>query len=373
MTSINGSGTVLKKCQCTAKTKCPHGWTARYWLDGKQRERTFKDTPGKPGSGKKLAADFLLKLAVGKREGDTTFADKSKAAVRFTDYAEAWISRRKAEATRATLRSTMKNYLAPRVGNRTLAQVAGDREAAQAIIDDDAIPVNVRRRLRVLLVSPCNEALKSGRLASHRLRGLDVPDDDERAEFEYISQADTEALAARLGDYSLIAWLGRLAGLRLGESLGVNIADFRNGGTILRLTRQRLANGNLSVMKARKAGDYRDIPVPAALWEKVRNAPADADGYLFPKVWRNKIYDTFNDARDALGLPQDMVPHWLRHCYVSDLLGAGVPITDVARYVGHQNINITFKVYGHLLPDAGERARSVFAAWDGSKPVLKAA
>jgi hypothetical protein len=101
---MNRQGTILKKCQCASKTRCPHGWTLRYWdptastksgSKGALRERTFRDAPGKPGSGKKLAEDFTLKLAVGKRECDITFADKSKGAVRFVDYAAEWIDSHK--------------------------------------------------------------------------------------------------------------------------------------------------------------------------------------------------------------------------------------------------------------------------------------
>ena len=33
-----GTGTVLKKCKCAAKARCGHGWTLRYWADGKQPE-----------------------------------------------------------------------------------------------------------------------------------------------------------------------------------------------------------------------------------------------------------------------------------------------------------------------------------------------
>jgi hypothetical protein len=39
--------------------RCPHAWTLRYWADGKQRERSFKDAVrnGRTvyGSGRKLA------------------------------------------------------------------------------------------------------------------------------------------------------------------------------------------------------------------------------------------------------------------------------------------------------------------------------
>ena len=61
--ALSRTGVVFKKCDmaahkpdsnkaCAAGTcqhtrtdieRCPHAWTLRYWADGKQRERSFKD------------------------------------------------------------------------------------------------------------------------------------------------------------------------------------------------------------------------------------------------------------------------------------------------------------------------------------------
>lgn len=57
-------------------------------------------------------------------------------------------------------------------------------------------------------------------------------------------------------------------------------------------------------------------------------------------------------------------------------LARDVPITDVARWVGHRDISVTFTVYGHLIPSAAARAASVldaeYAEWGGAA-LLRAA
>lgn len=249
------------------------------------------------------------------------------------------------------------------MGNRTLAQVANDRELAQRLISES--PASYAQRTRVVLVSPCNEALKSGRLASHRLRGLDVPEVNPRAVFEDIDRARLDDFASKLGEYGLLVYLGRLAGLRLGESLGVKKSDFIDGGRTLRLQRQRLASGQLSdTLKARRAGEVRDIPVPEALLELVKDAPAYDGDELFPRAWRRTVYDRIDAAKDAAGLPGKFVPHWLRHSYASTLLDAGVPITDVSRWLGHKSVLVTSQVYAHPLTGAADKAREVLdASW----------
>jgi hypothetical protein len=101
--ALNRTGVVFKKCDmsghkpdsnkacgsgtcqhtCADPEKCAHAWTLRYWADGKQRERSFRDEvrSGRTvyGSGRKLAQDAQLKLTVDKRSGDKTFADYTTA------------------------------------------------------------------------------------------------------------------------------------------------------------------------------------------------------------------------------------------------------------------------------------------------------
>jgi len=335
-------------------------FTFRYWANGKQVEETFTT--------RKLAEDRQAKVYLDKRAGELTFADKSKAAVRFTDYAGEWVDRHSNEGTRTVLRSTLKR-LAADLGTRTLAQVANDREGAQALID--AAPGSYKRRTRIVLVSPCNEALKAGRIGSHRLRGLRVEETSRKAVFTYATPEALDALATALGTYGLAVWTGRLLGLRLGESLGLRRDDFREGGTVLRLSRTRLANGTLGPLKARKVDEFRDVPVPAVVWEMIKDAPVDDDGYLFPAIWQSYVHKMVRDARDSCGIPPGFTMHHCRHMYASDMLAAGIPITDLARYLGHQDVKITYATYGHLAPSAFGRAREVFASW--GRPALRIA
>jgi hypothetical protein len=41
--------------------------------------------------------------------------------------------------------------------------------------------------------------------------------------------------------------------------------------------------------------------------------------------------------------------HSLRHTHVSELLSKGVPITTVAKRLGHANANVTLSIYAHAL------------------------
>src|SRR5262249_19220992 len=79
----------------------------------------------------------------------------------------------------------------------------------------------------------------------------------------------------------------------------------------------------------------------------------------FYSVSRRTYQGWFHKARDAAGLPGDFTPHTLRHIFASAALAGGVPITDVSAWLGHRNIQVTYGIYGHLVPASFERARAV--------------
>jgi integrase len=76
-----------------------------------------------------------------------------------------------------------------------------------------------------------------------------------------------------------------------------------------------------------------------------------------------------NAARNA-GIPAGFTPHSLRHAFASAMLSKGVPITDVAHWLGHRDVRVTFRIYGHLVPSAAARAITVldeeYADWSSA-------
>jgi integrase len=43
--------------------------------------------------------------------------------------------------------------------------------------------------------------------------------------------------------------------------------------------------------------------------------------------------------------------------FASTALAAGVPISEVSRWLGHKSITTTVDLHGHLVPEASSRAR----------------
>ncbi|MFK0286541.1 tyrosine-type recombinase/integrase [Streptomyces sp. NPDC090499] len=64
-------------------------------------------------------------------------------------------------------------------------------------------------------------------------------------------------------------------------------------------------------------------------------------------------------VRERVDIPPGMVLYSFRHFFASNCLAQGIPITDVAEWMGHRNIDVTFKIYRHLMPGSISSAAQV--------------
>jgi len=67
------------------------------------------------------------------------------------------------------------------------------------------------------------------------------------------------------------------------------------------------------------------------------------------------VRKAFHAACQRAGL-KDVSPHVLRHTAAVHLAEAGVPMSEIAQYLGHSNMATTFKVYARYSPDYLRRA-----------------
>lgn len=386
-------GAILKKCDrqfhkpdsnraCAAGTcqhtcerpeRCSHAWTLRYFANGKQREMSFKDDVDsqgrvKYGSGQRKAKDARLKITHDKRADGAAFVDPRGGREDFCAVADKWIDRHAvAETTRDRYRDTARKWVKTTFAGRSVAQVASDRERVTDLLVQDMghLSITRRRQARTIITGTIDEAVNAGKLAKHNLHKIDLADNgpaSERSDFVFPSHEQVSSVAAAVG---LVVWLMRGCGLRIEEALGVHREDFL-GPRTLHLTGQASRDGRKKMpLKHRKAGEYRDAPVPGWLWEKVKDLPG---GPLIPgnndreyQVY-NTVFAAFKNAAKDAGIPEGFRPHSLRHAFASTLLSRGVPITDVARWLGHRDINETYRTYSHFMPEAEDRAVSTLEA-----------
>jgi integrase len=346
----------------------PH--TVRYWADGRQREKSFATASE--------ARDFKIKTDHDVRA--RLFVDDRAGRELFGAAAEAWLARLAiVERTRGTYREVYRRHIAPALAHRTLAQVAADRDAVARLLTSGepgslgTLSISPRRAARMIITGTLDEAVRAGKLPRHRCADIELPGRSAPTNGHDAFVFPSHGQVAQVADAAGIAvWLMRGCGLRISEALAVERADFRDGEALLRVSGQASRDGRARLpLKHRRVGEYRDVPVPGWLAAIVADLP---DGPLCPgRASRYVPYRTalnrFSQAAARAGIPAGFTPHSLRHAYASALLARGVPISDLAVWLGHRNINVTYAIYGHLVPDASARAVAAldaeYAEWAG--------
>lgn len=343
--------TVGKRCDCPRGTwsKCPHSWTVRWWgTDGRQHERSFKRNH-------KLATAFAREAEAAKlsvHRGDPP------PPVSLESYATTWLSGLTGAAnTRRVYDSALRVHILPAFGRRPLAEVAADREGVQALLGK--MTPRTAHIVLATLRSMMSEAHASGRIRTDRLRKLQTGHPDPLT-FTFPTHEQLTFIAGELDELGLAVWIMRGCGLRPAEVLAVHGSGFAGGR--LRISQQQAENQTLAPLKARKPGEFRDVPVPGYVADRIDGL---GEGQLF-QVHGSTFRKRFRKAANESGL-EGFRAHDLRHVFASVALSGGVPVTDVSRWLGHRNIQTTYQVYSHFIPDSWDQARSVldqeYARW----------
>ena len=185
-------------------------------------------------------------------------------------------------------------------------------------------------------------------------------------------------------DWRLPSWGQYGCGLRIGEVLALNVNQFLDGGQAYRVKEQVNPGGKIIPCKWRDEGEFRDVPVPKFVQQRYREHvalfPLDRGGYVIPgrkrpRVVRNSYLQHFRAAVEVADLPDFMASHFLRHRWASVMLGRGIDITHVSRWLGHRQIQTTYAIYGHMMPSVADDARKVMddgfqASGEAGQPAL---
>lgn len=332
-----------------------------------QRELSFKY--------RRDADDFKAKFEHDSRQ--QIFVDPRVANEKFRNVAAGWLERHAGTPkTKRLYDAMLRNHLLPALGDKRLIDVANDREGLQTFLlvtlPAKGQGVSQVRSAYMVVNAIVNDAIKSGKLSQSRIRGLPMPAAPRKTadDFVFPDKKKIAQLAREMPTaYAPAIYLMRGCGLRVSEALAVRLSDFREDGTVLRLSRQMAPDGKGTIpLKHRKEGEFRDVPVPEYVMRQVRSteearAKAVSLGFggvadnLFPPTSRRQFSSWFTKARTAARIDKRFTPHSLRHVFASVALANAVPITDVSRWLGHRNIQTTFGIYSHFVPSSWDRAR----------------
>lgn len=155
-------------------------------------------------------------------------------------------------------------------------------------------------------------------------------------------------------------------GMRKGEINALRWSDI-DGDTlhVRRSITQKLKAGDVETPPKNKSS-YRDLQIPRPLADilseqkqRQQNDLRWDDSYRVcggAAPLRDTSIENKNKAfGQAAGLPHIRI-HDFRHTHASLLVNEGISIQEIARRLGHSNVEITWNTYAHLYPREEERA-----------------
>lgn len=159
-------------------------------------------------------------------------------------------------------------------------------------------------------------------------------------------------------------------GTRRGETCGMRWEDVdaTEGRVHVRRTVRKGVNGPTE-LKLPKNGRERSLIVGGRFFDEIASM-GRPEGWVFPgrdnreRPWHpDWPGHRFQALMRRLDLPYTL--HSLRHFVATQLLARGLPVTQVAQFLGHRDPSVTMNLYAnHLVDDVqrtmGEAAASLF-------------
>jgi integrase len=281
------------------------------------------------------------------------------------------------DRTRADYRSLARRHIAPTLGPLDVDEVTIADIGRWANALEQTVSAKTIANLRALLSAAFGYAVDEGLRGDNPMRRLrrSRAGEHERVDMILLTPQEFSHLRSLLPEHwHPFATFLAGTGLRFGEAAALRVSDVDLLATtpVVRVTKawRRTADG------------FEDGPPKSRKSRRTVSLPTDVVDALAPLVTRpgeellflnqhghrvmhanlwNRVWKpAVDEFEKATGKRPRL--HDLRHSHISWLLGAGVPLTVVQDRAGHESIQTTVGVYGHLMPD--QHAKTA-AALDG--------
>jgi integrase len=143
-------------------------------------------------------------------------------------------------------------------------------------------------------------------------------------------------------------------GARLGEAKALLVSDISKGSATISKSMKHYVNG---VKPLKTASSRRTIQLDKQTLEVLNPLLERSTMYLFgdlEPVSLSTLQRSFKAALDASGLKKITI-HDLRHSHASYLIGNGANVVAVSKRLGHSDVNMTLKVYTHMLKESEDK------------------
>lgn len=351
------------------------GWYIRFVdVDGRRKQRASHQPS------KAEARRYLVEVEARVARGLIGIPEPQPAPEQLTvaELCERFLS----EFSSPKIKDLARYRKAARYSLRPVLEVSGKLNAEQLTLAHlEQLRNRLSRRLRPNTVraalAPLSAvltwAVKQRLLATHPMRGLEMPRYEQSLEYlshdevrRVLHEAEQRAQNGSESDFSLYIAisLALYCGLRRGEIFGLRWPEISVDARRLTVAR--------SYERTPKSGKPRHIPISSELipllteWRS--RCPATVDRLVCPVRFQGRWQMAKKAAgglipiMEAAGVPRPSSPwHALRHTFASHFIMSGGNILTLQRLLGHADVQTT-QIYAHLAPDfmAGEVERLKF-------------
>ena len=223
---------------------------------------------------------------------------------------------------------------------------------------------------------PSNPLSKLGNFKDVTIVHKDVDYYTSEEFLQFIKAAKDSAIEAESKTGNISEWnyyvffnIAFYTGMRKGEIHALRWSDIKdNTINITRSISQKVKGGDRETPPKNKSS-VRSIQIPLPLQEilqehykRYRSVKEFTTSYHIcggERCIRDSTIDNRNAKYSTLAGVKKIRIHDFRHSHASLLANSGINIQEVARRLGHSNIEMTWNIYSHLYPKEEERALEV--------------
>lgn len=216
-----------------------------------------------------------------------------------------------------------------------------------------------------LKVNPCRKIEKMGRSNAKELNFW------TKSEFDTFIESFNESESMYRIIFEVLFWTG----CRCGELLGLFLEDldFRNNTVSISKTFYR-RNKQDFLTTPKTESSNREVTVPDFLMKKLKSYTESIygirnDDRIF-QITDRAIAKKLKAKAEKLGLTAIRI-HDLRHSHIAFLIEKGVQPLVISQRVGHDSVNTTMNIYGHLYPNKQRQIADMLNCEATGEPVSK--
>lgn len=384
-----------------AKRKNGEGSYGKRTING--TEYFYYQDPNKHVTYAKTSKELQEKLKKKKAEQQIPVGENIKATLK--EYCEEWL---KQVAKRDITQRTYDDYesiIKNRIGNYAIADVEL-RSLSVNMINNylDQLAGKYSRgsidKVWTVLRQVINYGMEEDDIPKMNLNKIRLPQEREVAvkkkEIPCPTPSDIEELYQEslrkgkggkyYGDGAKVIVFIMYSGLRISEAIGLrwkyvakDLSSIKVAESTVRVkVRDKSGESNGQYQSLQKdpktVNGIREVPLPDRACEILKyfnQIPHKEDDFVFltanktpfgKRAVERTLESMLNHSKCEC---KEYTPHTLRHAYGSILIQRGVPVATVSKLLGHGSVDVTTRVYYHLLKD--ETAEQIKNVFDGEK------